>query len=258
MKKFIAILILLGFGLFQLAAQNIDKYSDTQLVYATEFMMAAKIHTQGYGIDARWSKIKDIRTTSFWEVGIQEIKHPKESRQQSTILDPNNRTPRSYIFGKQNNFYNINVLRGKQKTISEKGRKNPVAISYIYKGGISLGLLKPYYLTIDYRIESTSFQDEKYDDTPETGNANFFLNPNRIFASSGFSYGLNELKVIPGIVLEGGFLFDWSKTDEKIRAVELGAMVNAYYKRVPIMIEATNNLVFTNVYARLWWGNRAQ
>lgn len=93
-----------------------------------------------------------------------------------------------YIYGKTNNFYQASFSVGQQRLLGQKGNKNGVAVSFLYQGGFSFGLLKPYYVEVeDPNGPNTIFI--KY--TPK--DSILFLGP-AIMGAGGFWRGWNELK----------------------------------------------------------------
>ncbi len=235
-------------------AQTTLKNVEQEFVYSKEWRFGVKLHTHGYGLSLAKSKIINRSKKKFWEIEILEIKHAKQSRQLSRLSDRTGNA-RSYQYGKQNNFYNINLNFGRHKVIAETGRKNGVEVSITYSLGASLGILKPYYLLVK-GFDNNSV-NIRYSSDEEDYTADLFLNETRIYSGSSFVYGLNEIQPVPGAQGKFSFLFDWANTGETIKALEVGAMVNAYYKRVPIMIEADNNLIFTNLFIKLVFGRRS-
>ena len=117
-------------------------------------------------------------------------------------------------------------------------------------------MIKPYYLEIikgdapDVYIVS-----EKY-----TGdNDDSFLNFGSIYGSSGFTKGFNEITVAPGLHGKFGVHFAWGAFDEFVKAFEAGIMVDAFFKKIPIMVDvpyAENRPFFINLYLSLQLGKR--
>lgn len=236
------------------------------IVFKREFSVGLKAHTHGFGASANFVRINNIYKKKFIEVEIMNIKHPKERRQQSPFASGRN-SARGYIYGKKNSFYTININFGTMYTITNKGQRNGVQVSWFYSYGPSLGIVKPYYLELIYDVNEVGnliTRNEKY--TEE--NASWFLNNGLIYGASGITYGWNEINIFPGIQLKGGFNFDWAKFYEMVKSIEVGAMVNIHaglvknndgdlkVSRVPIMIEEQNSFVFTNLYLRLNLGKR--
>ncbi|MEZ4884878.1 MAG: hypothetical protein R3E32_09150 [Chitinophagales bacterium] len=246
-----------------LAAQNSTLTYD-DVVFKREFSMGIQAHTNGFGINAHFVKINNIFKKTVYEIELMDIKHPKEYRNQSIFASSRN-SARGYVYAKQNNFYNLNFTVGKIKMLAEKGRKSGVDIGLYYAGGLSLGLAKPYYLELIYGNGSNinfTTRDEKYEDGLEPeGNANIFLSQNRIYGASGFSFGLNEMKIYPGAKAKVALMFDWANYNEYVKALEVGAMVNVYASRVPILVALDeeidyNKFLFLNLYVKFMFGKR--
>lgn len=236
------------------------------IVFKKEFSVGLKAHTHGFGASANLVRIQNIFKKKFIEIEVMNIKHPKERRQQSPYASGRN-SARGYVFGKKNSFYTLNVNFGSIHTITNKGQRNGVQVSWFYGYGPSLGIVKPYYLELIYDVnERGGFitRNEKY--TPE--NASWFMNNGLILGSSGITYGWDDINLFPGFQLKGGFNFDWANFYEMVKAIEIGAMVNVHaglvknaegdiqISRVPIMIEEQNSFIFTNLYLRLNLGRR--
>ena len=265
MSRIFTFLLLFFFASFVCFAQKkVKKQKPSQpqfedVIYNKEFTIGLKAHTNGFGLSANFVKINSIFKKRVIEIEIMDLKHPKEKRQQS-LFSSGRTSAKGYVFGKQNNFYNVNANLGWVRTIAEKGRKSGVAVSMYYAGGISIGLAKPYYLDLIYdRSGEFEIRSEKYTPGPEPeGNADLYLNPIYIFGSSGFAAGLNELKIHPGLQGKVALNFDWANYSEFVKALEVGAMVNTYFQRIPILVDddVKNHFIYVNLYLRLMLGKR--
>lgn len=273
MSHFRYLMIFLIFAPVFLTGQN-KALSYNDIIYKREFNFGIQAHTNGFGINAHFVKINSIFSKKIIEIELMDIKHPKEFRNQG-IFAPAQNTTRGYVYGKQNSFYNLNFTVGKMRVLAEKGRKSGVDIGLYYAGGFSLGITKPYYLELEQNAISTSI-DEKYQEGSEPdGNENIFLNPDKIYGASGFSFGLNELNLHPGIKAKAALIFDWANYNEYVKALEVGIMANAYVSRVPILVtlkeESTynvpilvdlekdvnyNKFLFVNLYVKFMFGKR--
>ena len=56
--------------------------------------------------------------------------------------------------------------------------------------------------------------------------------------------------------MKSGFAFDWAQSDDAIKSLEVGATLDAYYKKVPIMILENNALLYPNIYLSLQFGKK--
>ena len=225
------------------------------IIYDEELSGYAFIHTNGWGFGVQKGRIRTYRTATFWNVEFEEITDNRQYRNPNTnFANSPNSQPHAYIYGKQNNFYALHAGLGKKKFFSEKAERNGVAVGMTYSGGVSLGLAKPYYLDLirtDVRGNYT-LSSERYTED----NARDFLNSEIIYGSSGFTYGLDRLQPIPGAFGKIALHLDWGAFDDFMRAFEAGIMVEAYYKKVPIMINQPNQAIFINLYAALQFGQR--
>jgi hypothetical protein len=218
------------------------------LIFQNQSIFGLKLTTDGYAGFYELGKLKTPTKTNIYSIEIGERKHPKEEKVPGrgnggfSIGNP-------YIFGKINNFYYAKLGIGQQRLIGGKGNKNGVAVAAIYSGGLTAGLLKPYYLQIDHpSIEDT---DVKYDN-----NDTVFLNDSYITGSSGIAKGFNEMKFVPGGFAKVGLRFDYGKYNEMVSAVEVGLGVEAYSKKMPIVLLNKEKQLFFHAYAAILFGRR--
>ncbi len=276
-KHFLYISLLALFPILsnaQVAKPSTEELTADDILYRKEFTMAFKLHTHGMGLSANFVKIKNIYKKKVLEIELLELKHPKEFRQQSLFASGRD-AAKGFVYGKRNNFYNLNVSWGTMRTISEKARRSGVHVSYYYAGGPSLGLVKPYYLEL---IHGTNEYGElvRTNEKYSIENEALFLNEDWIYGSSGPTFGWNDLKLAPGLQAKLAVNFDWASYKEFVKAIEVGAMVNAYvfiekkfkldndeavfdgYKmaRIPILVGDNNSFFFTNLYIRFLLGKR--
>ena len=197
--------------------------------------------------------------TIFLSFDFSEKKHPKETRTQNdnfSVQYPNEVKPIPYKYGKVNNFYQFKIGLGKSVALTDKLDKKSVVIHWIYNGGLSIGLLKPYYL--DLLVPEGNTYVRKYEKYSEE-NKEYFLDLNNrgtILGGGGFSKGLNEITIKPGIHLKSGFNFDYSTTRKSLLGVEIGAGFEWYGKEIEIMKNTKNASYFLNFYADIRFGKR--
>lgn len=226
------------------------------LLYYKEVNGGFGLHTAGWNVLVDYSKIKDASTKLIYEFEFSQLKHRKEFRQTQdfgyTFSGVN--APKPFVYGKQNSFYLLNASVGKEKEIGRKAQKSGVSISVKYLAGISLGLLKPYYIQVLYPVDNTYYtlRTVRYTEA----NRDKFLDWTTIYGGAGFLHGVNEISFLPGINAKLGLVFDWANYDEFIKALEVGAMFNAYYQSVPIMVIKENQQFFPNIYANVRLGKR--
>ncbi|GAB5551454.1 MAG: hypothetical protein Sapg2KO_10450 [Saprospiraceae bacterium] len=241
-----------------------NNYNDKQsIVYLQENTFEMKLHTNGASIGLNFGTIDTYYKTRFWHFSLGELKHFRETRQ-SRSLQGNGfggGNFRSYIFGKQNNFFVLRGGYGEKIYFSEKAKTKGVAVGFSYEGGPSIGILKPYYLVLRYVPENfgqLNYQSERYSED----NAQRFLTNENIFGADNFTRGLTEVKFRPGLHAKGALHFDWGAFDEFVKAVEIGMMADVYFKKVPILIESPrtpgieNQSFFLNLFVNVQFGKR--
>ena len=221
---------------------NEDKYKG--IVYNKEFTIDTRLHTHGFAIGANFTNIKTYYKSTYFQIEVGELKNQKEFRQNSDNQILNQGSPQSFILGKQNNLYVIRGGYGVKKYYSEKAKKKGVAIGLNYEGGVTLGLLKPYYLDIKQtdlgQIDLIPTRAERYD--PQ--NPCSFLDPlSGIYGASGFFKGLGEISALPGAHAKVGVHFDWGAFDEFVKAIEVGVAADVFIRRAPIMIHLDQDVL---------------
>jgi hypothetical protein len=199
------------------------------LVYNRQTLFGLQLRTNGYGLIFEHGRSKSPRFTNLYSVELSEIKHPKEERQETS----NGIFSNSFMYGKVNNFYQLKLGFGQQYIFGQKGNKNGIAVMGIYGGGLSLGLLRPYYLNV---TDNGTDRDIKYDSADSV----LFLS-GAINGSSGISKGWGEMKMKPGAFVKSALRFDFGRFNESVQAVEIGLSVDAYAQKIEIMVPRDSN-----------------
>jgi len=226
------------------------------IIYNRETTFNMKLTTnRGFVPGMEFGRLRTYYKTTFFHISLGEIKHPKEQRQSADPLL--SRSFRPFIFGKQNNLFVVRSGWGVKRYYSEKAKHKGVAVGMSYAIGPSLGLLKPYYLAICYpdpdRPGDCRIFHEKY----SAENASLFLDENgRIKGASPFTRGFGELSFLPGANASIAFHLDWGAFDEFVKALEIGAMLDVFPKKAPILVTEENKQFFLNFFINLQLGKR--
>jgi hypothetical protein len=219
------------------------------LVYSKQSAFGFKGATDGWGAFYEHGKYKNVTTTRLWWFELGEHKNKKEDKQ--SFLDPSGfQIGNPFIYGKINNFYFFKLGLGQQTLIGGKGNKNGVAVSAIYGGGLGLGYLKPYYLTVPDNQGGT--KDIKYTDST----ADEFTNPLDIIGAAGFGKGWGEGKVVPGGHIRAALRFDYGRYNEVLSALEVGLTAEYYARDMRIMLDVPRKQFFFNAYLAIVFGSR--
>jgi hypothetical protein len=216
------------------------------LVFNRQTVGGIELRTNGYGAFLEFGRMKTPRWTNIYSLEITEIKHPKEEKVTSVDGFSN-----SFVYGKQNNFYQAKLGYGRQLILGQKGNRNGIAVIGMAEGGFSLGMLKPYYLQIQ-RPNSNALEDVKYSQQDSA----LFLNTRAIAGGSGFTKGWGELSFKPGLFLKTALRFDFGRFNDNIQAIEIGFSVEAYTEKIPIMLIAENKQVFFQGHVAFVFGRR--
>ena len=207
-----------------------------------------KAASDGYGISWELGKYKGPKKAMIFQVELNEKKHPKEQKISVVQNSGGFGQINSLIFAKANNFYQFKLGVGQQYIIGGKANKNGVNVSAIYAGGLSLGLLKPYFVDIS---NSTTGDKKKvlFSDTSDyTGYV--------IDGASGFTYGWSKLTVAPGAHAKLAMRFDYGRFNESITAIEAGINAEYYFKDVPQLVLVKEKKFFFNGYVTILFGRR--
>ncbi len=230
--------------------QLIKQEEEGALIYQKQGAFGFKFNTDAWSMFYEHGKYKTINKTSLWWLELGERKHPKEEKVPTLSASQGFLIISSYIYGKQNNFYYLKAGLGQQTLIGGKGNKNGVAVSAIYGGGFSAGLLKPYYIEI--QNPSTGVKEEiKYNN-----NDNLFLDPTIILGKGSFGKGFNEIKFVPGVHARAALRFDYGRYNEVLSAMEVGVNAEYYSKTMPILLLNPEKKFFFNAYIALVFGKR--
>ena len=234
--------------------QLIKQEEEGALIFHKQSVFGIKLVSDGYGAFYELGRLKTPLKTNLYFLEIGERKHPKEEK----LSRPNfgQAVGNPYIFGKINNFYYAKLGLGQQRLIGGKANKNGVAVSAIYGGGFSAGLLKPYYLQLN---NSAGDGEVKYNGS----NDSIFLSPSSIFGAAGFGKGFGEMKFVPGAFARAALRFDYGRFNETVSALEVGVNAEFYTKTMPIILYIKElpeynkpKRFFINVYASILFGRR--
>ncbi|MFN3665538.1 MAG: hypothetical protein ACK4S0_05235 [Sediminibacterium sp.] len=230
--------------------QMIKQEEEGALVFNKQGSFSFKFTTDGWGMFYEHGKYKTVTKTNLWWLEFGEHKHPKEEKVPTISASGGFLIVSSYVYGKRNNFYNLKLGFGQQRLIGGKGNKNGVAVSAIYGGGLTAGLLKPYYIEI--QNPNTNKQEQiKYDN-----NDNLFLDPTIILGRGSLTKGFGEIKFVPGAHVRTALRFDYGRYNEVLSALEVGLNAEFYSQKMPILLLNKEKNLFFNAYVALTFGKR--
>jgi hypothetical protein len=208
-----------------------------------EFSGGIRLTTDGWGLflERGYMKTEEEKTIEkfhnlrIFTVDFSEHKHPKERKQTYTNSIATDK-PKAVIFGKVNNFYSLKLGYGYRRMIAGKPEPGTVSIHWVYSGGLSVGLLKPYYIDAYVSQDNPKVfvkKNIKYSDETRE----FFLDPKYIVGSAGWTKGIDETKILPGIHARTGLHFDFGKQLKTKWAIETGVSAELYTQKIELMAD---------------------
>lgn len=196
--------------------------STEHVVTAKEWNFNLEINTSGGGLWFQYGWTPDYYNKHFVEVGGVYNRHPKAVRVKSALY--NGAT--SFCYGKLCDLFLLRAGYGYQRTIHHKPYWGGVSIRYSLSAGLSLGMVFPTYLRVvdPYGVVTV----KKYD--PET------IDASEILGHAPFWTNLAHISYPrPGFYGKTGFVFDFSKKDLTIHALEIGVCLDMIFPFVQQM-----------------------
>lgn len=215
-----------------------------EIVFNKQNVFGIKLATDGYGITYEVGKFKSPRKSTLFQVELSEKKHKKEKKLAASI--DNQFQINSVVFGKTNNFYQLKLGVAQQQVIGGKGNKNGVAVSAIYGGGLSVGMLKPYFVDVEDSTNTRSRQ--RY---PDIIDKNYFE-----LGAAGFTVGWDAVKIRPGAFVKAAMRFDYGRLNETVTAIEVGLGAEFYSTKMSQIVYSKEKQLFFNAYVSLLLGRR--
>jgi hypothetical protein len=216
------------------------------LVYRKQSIFGIQAKTNGYGAFYELGFMKTPRKTNVFRLDISETKNAKEEK----LLGGGIIFGNPFIFGKINYFYPVTLGFGQQYIFGQKGNKNGVAVTAVYNAGISVGLLRPYYINVE-DPGSGENRTIKYSEADK----DLFLGPS-ITGGGGFGKGWSEMKIKPGAFAKAAMRFDYGRFNEVVSGLEIGMSLEAYGSKIPIMLLQKDKSLFFQGYIAVLFGRR--
>jgi len=249
MRVHLPILVVLILLAGTLRAQSVSIYDDpARTLYHSELYGGFTAHGDGWGLFMYHAKYNTARKRRLLGGEIVGMKHPKEVKS----FNPYYEDSRGYFYGKSNSFLIVRPMYGGKTMLTEKIRSSGVEVSLVWGFGPSIGLLKPVYLQIGKPgIPYETIVVERYDPAVHS--------VNNIYGRASWFTGVNKMSVMPGAFGRFAFNFEHSTTGTGVKAIEVGATLDAFLDKVPIMAEiegVENKQFFLEFYVSLQFGKK--
>ncbi len=204
-------------------------------------------HPRGLGLNLKAGKKLESGVWRMIDLDLVSMKHEKERRVRSASFS----APGSFFYGKLNTVFIARGGYGRRWDLSTHFYKHTIATRFQVSAGPSIAMLKPVYLEIYYPTPDNQagfLVSEKYDPEKHT-------DPTVIFGNSSFFSGISGTKGRLGLNFKANMQFDWSDYYDQVQGVELGMVIDAFGRDIPILALASNKNIFTTLYICLNIGN---
>jgi hypothetical protein len=216
------------------------------LIFNKHNIFGIRLATDGYGINFEKGKFVTPNRTILYQFELNEKKSVKEHK---VSASPDQFNYSSLVPYKLNNFYIFKLAMGQQHLIGGKGNKNGVAVTALYTGGVSIGMLKPYY--VDVQNTQTGETSRKTFTELQTDTL-----PDVVTGASGFTVGWGHLKIKPGLNAKGAMRFDYGRLNQTVTAIEVGLTGEYYFSKIPQVLLVPQKNFFFNAYVQIMFGSR--
>ena len=217
------------------------------LIFNKHNIFGIRLATDGYGINFEKGKFRTPSRTFIYSFELNDKHDPKEHHISATSNGINVSTVVPF---KINNLYEFKIAVGQQHLIGGKGNKNVVAVTALYQGGLTLGLLKPYYLDVSNRVTGQTTRKTFEQLATDT------LADDQITGASGFTVGWGNLKYKPAVNAKQALRFDYGRLNQTVTAIEVGLTEEFYFNKIPLAYLIPQKQFFFNAYVQIMFGSR--
>jgi len=213
-----------------------------------QWSLGAHINSNGWGIKFRKGRNLTALKQFMWEIEFTTYKSAKEVKS----INPDYSGSKSYIYGKLNSIYFLRGGVGIQHILNRKPYWGGVQLSFLYYGGISIGIAKPIYLYIIHPTSPTDYQVVQERSDPSNPDQSIEY----IYGRGAILTGILNTEFHPGIYAKSGLEFEFGTKSRVIKALEVGAILD--FSPIPIAIMASNpkQSLFLTAYLSVCFGKR--
>ena len=213
------------------------------IAHKKSFVFGAKLTTDGYGISFELGRASSVKRAWLYQLEISERKHNKEEKIGNMYSGAS-----PLIYGKENFFYPVKLGLQRQVLLGNKSNKNGVSVTGNFGGGISLALLRPYY------VQVPNGNDVRYIKYNSPDSVEFMTGD--IIGGPSLSKGWNDMTVTPGVYVKTGLRFDYGMFNDIVSAIEVGVNAEYYTKKIHQMVYNEQKQFFYGAYFSLLFGKR--
>lgn len=190
-----------------------------------------------------FKKSKKIKDRQFETYGLELINVKSDLEVRTTLG-----TGATILFGKSNYLYAIRLQYGRDFILFSKAAVQGVEVKACFAAGPSIGIVAPYF--IKWQDTNGYSVSEQYD----ASNSNHIYN--NMTDHGDLLEGLGRSKIRPGINLKAALNFEMGISKRSLTGFEIGFLVDAYGKKIPLVPTGKNQSVFPTVFLTVFYGNR--
>lgn len=197
------------------------------------------------GFTFKYGRRQNEKKQYNFGIEIVNVKSHKEEKFASVA------TGNSFIPGKINHLYSLRTQFGKEYKLFGKYPEEGIRLSAIFMGGLTWGIVKPYYIEYDYSANNTpDYRVEAYDPS--------IHNVSRILGKGGFFHGFGDLKLQMGLNAKSSLNFEFGKGEllQTISGIEVGFNIEYFPKEVQIFAVEDNPNLYTSLFLIFYMGSR--
>jgi hypothetical protein len=225
--------------------QMMKMEEEGDLIFDHHSVFGFKLSTNGYGIFYERGKYITNQKTRLLGFELNEIKDPKDHK---VPVSGDGYTYNYVAVGRMNNLSEFKASYGEQRLLGGKGNKNGVAVTWLYTGGLSLGMLKEYVMNV-YASATDVY-------TFRSTYPKIFDSAYLVYNTLGLGGGWNHLQFVPGLNAKLAMRFDYGRFNQSITAFETGVTAEYYLNTMALMSYVPPKHLFFNAYISIMFGRR--
>ena len=220
---------------------------EERIIYERETTVHATINTQGLGGGFKVGRIRGIHKTTYWNFEISYLRSLKQIKLMHYFSSS------SFVYGKLNDVFILRAGYEVERRIYGKPYWGGVELRWLYEGGASLALLKPYYYSVMVAKPTSTGDYEQVVEYQTFDNNSQWI---EITGKAPFTQGINEIKFRPGVYVKGGLAFEIGTNSTRAQSIEVGAMVECFPQGIALMADNPLSRFITTFYLSYNWGSR--
>ena len=245
---FLFLLVVISYPTFAQFDTELQDTLENKILYNKQKTYGIVLHNLGLGLNYRTGKRLSIFKTRMLEFEFVTMKSYKQVK----MINPYVANSRRYVYGKANEAFFLRAGVIWKKLLNRKPYWGGVELRFIYGGGLSLGIAKPYYL---YVIKDISGTGQTFTIVPEQYDPDKHSNTD-IYGKAPFSKGFNEITIHPGLQLKTGLNFEFGTQSTKVKALEIGAAIDILPGGMTVMYYDNDQIFFPSFFLSFSFGKR--